>query len=80
MSLYFNQAKPWRYVNMCDGGQGRWWGHSGRGRGQALGYFCGYRSHLLGHLVDPGGGAVTQVGTPWVPHDLLGQAPERSDT
>lgn len=43
----------------------------------AMGY--GFRSHLLGHLVDPWGGAVTQVRTPWVPHDLLRQALERSD-
>lgn len=39
----------------------------------------GSRSHLLGHLVDPRGGAVTQVRTPRVPHDLLRQALERSD-
>lgn len=34
------------------------------------------RSHLLGYLVDPGGGAVTKVRTPWVPHDLIRQALE----
>lgn len=39
----------------------------------------GSRSHLLGHLVDPRGGAVTQVGTPRVPHDLLDHAVERSN-
>lgn len=37
------------------------------------------RSHLLGHLVDPRGGTVTQVRTPRVPRDLLRQALERSD-
>lgn len=46
-------------------------------RPMAKGYGC--RSHLLGHLVNPRGGAVTQVRTPWVPHDLLRQALERSD-
>lgn len=46
-------------------------------RTMARGY--GSRSHLLGHLVDPRGGAVTQVRTPRVPHDLLRQALERSD-
>lgn len=40
---------------------------------------CGCRSHLLGHLVDPWGGAVAQVRTPQVPHDMLRQALERSN-
>lgn len=37
--------------------------------------YC-FRSHLLGHLVDPWGGAVAQVRTPRVPHDMLRQALE----
>lgn len=41
---------------------------------------CGSRSHLLGHLVDPRGGAVTQVRPPRIPHDLVRQALERSDS
>lgn len=43
------------------------------------GQVCRSRSHLLGHLVDPRGGAVTEVRTPRVPHDLICQALERSD-
>lgn len=46
-------------------------------RPMARGY--GSRSHLLSHLVDPRGGAVTQVRTPRIPRDLLRQALERSD-
>lgn len=57
-----------------DGGSGAEEGD----RTMARGYRS--RSHLLGHLVDPRGSAVTQVRTPRVPHDLLRQALERSDT
>lgn len=64
---------------MCGGGQGGY-GGSGAEEGDrpvARGYGSG--SHLLGHLVDPRGGAVAQVRTPRVPRGLLRQALERSD-
>lgn len=56
----------------------------GRGSGPeegdgSLARGCGSRSHLLGHLADPRGGAVAQVRTSRVPHDLIRQALERSD-
>lgn len=80
MSLYFNQASlgdmlmcAWRWTGRTVGAVGAKEGD----RPAAMG--CGSRSHLLGHLVDPRGGAVTQVRTPRVPHDLLRQALERSD-
>lgn len=56
---------------------GRGSGAEEEDRPMAMG--SGSRSHLLGHLVDPWGGAVTQVRTPRVPRDLLSQALERSD-
>lgn len=80
MSLYFNQASlgdmlmcVWRWTGRTVGAVGAKEGD----RPAATG--CTSRSHLLGHLVDPRGGAVTQVRTPRVPHDLLRQALERSD-
>ena len=54
------------------------WGSGAEERDRPIARGYGSRSHLLGHLVDPRGGAVTQVRTPWVPHDLLLQALERS--
>lgn len=76
MSRYFNQASlrdmlmcVWRWTGRTVGAVGAKEGGQARCSG----------SHLLGHLVDPRGGAVTQVRTPRVPHDLLRQALERSD-
>ena len=48
---------------------------SGAGGGEA----DRWRFHLLGHLVDPGGGAVTEVRPPRVPHDWPCQALEGGD-
>ena len=80
MSLYFNQASlgdmlmcVWRWTGRRVGAAGAEEGDGPLVRGYGSG------SHLLGHLVDPRGGAVAQVRTPRVPRDLLRQALERSD-
>lgn len=79
MSLYFKQASLGDLLICVDVDR-----EDGQGSGAKEGGGPAVRrhssgSHLLGHLVDPWGGAVTQVRTPRVPHDLLRQALERSD-
>ncbi len=55
------------------------WGSGAEERDRPMAGGYSSRSHLLGHLVDPRGGAVTQVRTPRVPRGLLRQTLERSD-